>query len=199
MIAGKRSSTIAAFFGRSTGDRGVIVLLSSDFGPTDDTLLQIDNSIFQNVSGGTLFFANMTTSNSWTGKFSGENNRVVNLQTGKPLLVVEPAAAVFGRLAPVAEPAPTSLPAAPTMVISSNYNAYEVLGTADVSAIHWWTEDGLSDSLFSGAMTLTATVPFALVSGGNIRLAGGAARRDVAAGGSVRLTYDSAQGFWSEG
>ncbi len=187
------------FFGRSTGDRGVIVLLSSDLGPTDDTLLQVDNSIFQNVSGGTLFFANMVTSNSWSGKLSGENNRIVNLQTGKPLLIVEPASPVFGRFAPLAEPAPTSLPAAPTMVISSNYDTYEVLGTADVSNIHWWTEDGLSDPLFSGAITLTASAPLALVSGGNIQLAGGAARRDLAAGGSVRLTYDSAQGLWSEG
>lgn len=187
------------FFGRATGDRGVIVLISSEVGPTDDTLLQIDNSTFQNISGGTLFFANMVTPNSWSGKIGGENNRIVNLQTGKPLLIVEPAAPVFGRFAPVAEPAPTSLPAASTIVISSNYNAYEMLGSADVATIHWWTEDGLSDPLFSGTVTLMATVPFALVSGGNIQLAGGAARRDVAAGGSVRLTYDSAQGFWSEG
>ena len=95
--------------------------------------------------------------------------------------------------------APTQLPATPVLVVSSNYDTYELLGSADIANIHWWTADGLSDALFSGAITLNATIPFALVAGGNIRLAGGAARRDVAAGASARLAYDSAAGAWSEG
>lgn len=187
------------FFGRAIGDRGVIILRSTDIGPAADSLLQIDNCTFQNISGGTVFYALMPTANSWSGKLSGANNRIINLQTGKPLLIVDPPGPVYGRLAPVAAPAPSSIPAAPTMVISSNYDTYEVLGTADIATIHWWTEDGLSDPLFSGSITLAATVPFALVTGGNIQPAGGAARRDVAAGGAVRLTYDSTQGLWSEG
>lgn len=187
------------FFGRAIGDRAVIILRSSDTGPSADSLFQIDNSTFDSISGGTLFYALMPTANSWSGKIVGGNNRIVSLQTGKPLLIVDPPSPVYGRLAPVAAAAPSSLPAAPVIVISSNYDSYEMLGSADISAIHWWTEDGLSDPLFSGSVTLTATVSFALVSGGNIQLAGGAARRDVPGGGSVRLTYDSAQGFWSEG
>ena len=187
------------FFGRAIGDRAAIILRSSDTGPSADALFQIDNSTFDSISGGTLFYALMPTANSWSGKIVGGNNRIVSLQTGKPLLIVDPPSPVYGRLAPVAAAAPSSLPAAPVIVISSNYDSYEMLGSADISAIHWWTEDGLSDPLFSGSVTLTATVSFALVSGGNIQLAGGAARRDVPGGGSVRLTYDSAQGFWSEG
>lgn len=187
------------FFGRAIGDRGVIVLRSSDTGPTADSLFQIDNCTFQNISGGTVFYAIMPTANTWSGKIAGVNNRIVNLQTGKPLLIVDPPAPVYGRLTPVAATAPSSLPAGPTIVISSNYDSYELLGAADIAAIHWWTDDGLSDPLFSGAITLKATVTFALVSGGNIQLASGAARREVPANDSVRLTYDSTQGFWSEG
>ena len=187
------------FFGRAIGDRGTIVLRGSDTGPSADALLQIDNCTFQNINGGTLFFALMPTANSWSGKFGGSNNRIVNLQTSKPLIMAEPTGPVYGRLAPVAAVSPTSLPAGPTLVISSNYDTYELLGTADVTNIHWWTSDGLSDPLFSGSITLSAGAGFALVGGGNIRLAGGAARRDVAAGSPIRLTYDSAQGFWNEG
>ncbi len=187
------------FFGRSIGDRGTIVLRSTDIGPAADSFLQIDNCTFQNISGGSLFFALMPTANSWSNKIIGGNNRINNLQTGKPLIVSDPPTPVYGRLAPVVAVAPTSIPADPMMIISSNYDTYEVLGTADVATLHWWTADGLSDALFSGAITLNATVPFALVAGGNIRLAGGAARRDVAAGASVRLVYDSAAGVWSEG
>lgn len=186
------------FFGRAIGDRGAIVLRSSDTGPSADASLQLDNCTFQNISGGTLFFALMPSANSWSGKFGGGNNRIVNLQTSKPLIMAEPPGPVYGRLAPVVAASPTTLPAGPVMVISSNYDAYELLGAADVATIHWWTADGLSNPLFSGAITLKAGVPFALVSGGNIQLAGGAARRDVPAGASVRLSYDSAQGFWSE-
>jgi hypothetical protein len=85
------------------------------------------------------------------------------------------------------------------LVISSNYDAYQVSGGGDIAALHWWSDDGAADPLFSGAITLTAAAPFALVGGGNIQLAGGAARRDVAAGSMVRLSYDSAVGVWSEG
>jgi hypothetical protein len=187
------------FFGRSIGDRGTIVLTSSDTGPSAESLFQIDNCSFQNISGGSLFFALQSTGNSWSNKIVGGNNRINNMQTGKPMLMVEPVAPVFGHLAPVAGPAPSSIPAGPTMVISSNYDTYGVLGSADVMNLHWWTADGLSDPLFSGAITLIATTPFALVTGGNIRPASGAGRREVAANASVRLNYDPAQGFWSEG
>ncbi len=187
------------FFGRSIGDRGTIVLRSTDIGPAADSLLQVDNCTFQNISGGSLFFALMPTANSWSNKIIGGNNRINNLQTGKPLIMSDPPTPVYGRLAPVAAVAPTQLPAGPVLVVSSNYDTYELLGSADIANIHWWTADGLSDALFSGAITLNATIPFALVAGGNIRLAGGAARRDVAAGASVRLVYDSAAGVWSEG
>lgn len=187
------------FFGRSTGDRGTIVCHSSDTGPAADSFLQVDNCTFQNLSGGSLFFALMPTANSWSNKIIGSNNRINNLQTSKPLLIVDPPSPVYGRLAPVAAVAPTQLPAGPVLVVSSNYDTYELLGSADVANIHWWTADGLSDALFSGAITLNATIPFALVAGGNIQLTGGAARRDVAAGTSARLIYDSAAGTWSEG
>ena len=97
------------FFGRAIGDRGVIILRSTDIGPAADSSLQIDNCIFKDVSGGTMFYALMPTANSWSGKFGGSNNRIVNLQTGKPLLIVDPPAPVYGRLAPVPAVAPTSI------------------------------------------------------------------------------------------
>jgi hypothetical protein len=112
--------------------------------------------------------------------------------------MVEPPGPMFGRLAPTRLPAPVAILAGPTILITSNYDAYELLGTADVATIHWWTADGLSDPLFSGTITLTATMPFALVAGGNIRPAGGAARRDVAAKGIVRVNYDPVTASWSE-
>ena len=89
------------FSGRAIGDRGVIILHSTDIGPAADSSLQIDNCTFQDVSGGTLFYALMPTANSWSGKFGGNNNRIVNLQTGKPLLIVDPPSPVYGRLAPI--------------------------------------------------------------------------------------------------
>lgn len=188
------------FFGRTIGDRGAIVYTSTDTGPSADAFLQLDNCTFQNLSGGSLVHVNQATANSWSGKFAGVNNHISHIETGKPLLTTDPAGiAFFGRLAPVAATAPLALFAGPTLLIDSNYDNYQVQGSADVSNIHWWTPDGLSNALFSGAITLTAAGPFALVSGGNVHLSGGAARRDVAAGGSVRLTYDSSQGFWSEG
>ena len=137
------------------------------------------------------------TANSWSGKIAGANNRITHLESGKPLLTTDPATAiVYGRIAPVVAPAPLALIAAPTLLVESNYDSYEVQGSADVSNIHWWTADGLSNALFSGAITLTAAGALALVSGGNLRLAGGAARRDVAAGSSVRRTDAASQGFW---
>jgi hypothetical protein len=187
------------FFGRSTGDRGTILLRSTDVGPTAEAFLQIDHCTFQNLSGGSVFYTLMATPNSWSDKIAGVENRIINLQPGTPILRGETPTPIVGRLAPVVAPAPASIPAAPIMLVSSNYDAYDVLGSADVANIHWWMEDGSANSLFSGAITLRATVPFALVAGGNIRPAGGAARRDVPAGESVRLTYDPAQGAWSEG
>lgn len=187
------------FFGRSIGDRGTIFFRGTDVGPAPDSLVEINNCTFQNLSGGTFVYALESTANTWSGKISGGNNRITNLQTDKPLLIVDPPRPFHAGLTPVAAAAPAALPAAATLVISSNYDTYEILGSADVSALHWWTADGLSDPLFSGSITLVATVPLAIVSGGNIQLAGGAARRDVPAGGSARLTYDPAQGFWSEG
>ncbi|MBW7959011.1 MAG: hypothetical protein H3C69_05595, partial [Candidatus Promineofilum sp.] len=100
---------------------------------------------------------------------------------------------------PIGGKAPTTLPAGATLVISSNYDAFDMLGAADVANIHWWTADGLSNTLFAGAITLYATVPFAVVTGGNIQLAGGITRREIPATGSIRLVYDPAQGFWNEG
>jgi hypothetical protein len=188
------------FMGRAIGDRGVIVCTSTDTGPAADAFLQLDNCTFQNISGGSLFHAWQPTANSWSGKIAGANNRISHLETGRPLLTTDPAGTpFFGRIAPVAAAAPVALIAGPTLVVESNYDRYEVQGSGDVSNIHWWTPDGLSNALFSGTITLTAAGPFALLSGGNLRPADGAARRDVAAGASIRLTYDSSQGFWSEG
>jgi hypothetical protein len=90
------------------------------------------------------------------------------------------------------------VPAGPIVTVSSNYDAYQVLGPADVANVHWWTADGLSDPLFSGTISLVAETPFALVSGGNIQLPDGAARRDVAANTSVSISFDPAQGLWLE-
>jgi hypothetical protein len=186
------------FFGRATGDRGVIVCAGTEIGPAADSFLRVDNCTFQNVAGGSLFYVLTPTANSWSGKITGGNNHITNVQSAKPLLLVEPPAPVFGRLAPVQLPAPVALLAGPTIVVTSNYDAYELLGTAEVTNIHWWTADGLSDPLFSGTITLTATTPFALVAGGNIQPPGGAARRDVASKGAVRVAYDPASAFWSE-
>lgn len=141
----------------------------------------------------------MNTPNSWSDKLVGHNNTITNLQTGRPLLVVEPSGPWATRLAPVAAPAPTSIPAAPVLVISSNYDAYEVLGFGRHR--QYPLVDGpraVEPAVQFGAITLTALTLFALVAGGNLRLAGGAARRDVAQNASVRLTYDPAAGFWSE-
>lgn len=186
------------FFGRATGDRGVIVCASNETAPASDAFLRVDNCSFQNVAGGSLFYVLTPTANSWSGKIAGGNNHITNMRSAKPLLLVEPPGPVFGRLTPNQMVAPVALLAAPTLIVTSNYDAYELLGTAEVTNIHWWTEDGLSDPLFSGTISLTATTPFALVAGGNVQPASGAARRDVASKGAVRVAYDPASAFWSE-
>ncbi|WP_374686258.1 right-handed parallel beta-helix repeat-containing protein [Promineifilum sp.] len=186
------------FIGRATGDRGAVVLRSTDTGPAADARLQLDRCTFQAVSGGSVFYALGTGANSWSGKLSGAGNRFERLQNEKPLLMLEPSAPFFARLTPVAGQAPAALSAGPALVLSGNYDTYGVSGPADVSAIHWVTADGLSDALFSGVVTLVAGPPFALVTGGNVTLAGGATRRDVAAGATVRLSYDPQGAVWTE-
>ncbi len=187
------------FIGRTTGDRGVFLCSSIDGGPSADSFLQIDHCTFQDISGGTLFHVIQPTDPGWSGRIAGSNNRINNFLSGKPLLVAESPVPIIGRLTPISGRAPTTVPAGPTLVISSNYDTFDILGTADVANIHWWTADGLSDTIFTGAVTLVAGVPFSLVTGGNILLAGAVSRREVPAAGSVRLVYDPAQGYWSEG
>jgi hypothetical protein len=185
------------FVGRSTGDRGVIMCSVTESGPSADSFLQIDNSFFQDISGGSVFFVTSNSPHSWSDKIAGENNRFIRLLTGRPMLVVEPAAPVYGRLAPAPGQSPTPLSAGSSMVISSNYDTYQVIGTADVNHLHWWSEDGLSDPLFSGTITLVGGTPFSLVTGGNIQFLDRATRSDVAAGQSARLFYASDQGMWT--
>ena len=188
------------FHGRAPGDRAIIHCQRSSGTLSDGAALHIDGCTFQSVTGGGLLYVVDGPGNSWSGRVSGGNNRINNWQSGSPMLTVNvPQAPFYARLLPVAGPAPLGLPAAPTTVISSNYDAYSITSPGEISALHWWSEDGNADPLFSGAISLSATTPFALLSGGNIRLAGGAARHDVAAGQTIRLTYDSSQGFWSEG
>lgn len=187
------------FIGRTTGDRGVFLLSGKDGGPSAESFLQIDNCTFQDISGGTLFHVMQSTNPGWSDRIAGSNNRINNFLSGKPLLVAESSVPIIGRLTPISGRAPTTVPAGPTVVISSNYDTFDVLGSADVAYVHWWTADGLSNTIFTGAITLVAGVSFSLVTGGNILLAGGASRRDVPAAGSVRLVYDPAQGYWSEG
>ena len=187
------------FIGRTTGDRGVFLCGSKDGGPSAESFLQVDNCTFQDISGGTLFHVMQPTNPGWSGRIVGSNNRINNFLSGKPLLVAESPVPIIGHLIPISGWAPTPVPAGPTLVVSSNYDSFDILGTADVANIHWWTADGLSNTIFTGAITLVATVSFSLVTGGNILLAGGASRRDVPAAGSVRLVYDPAQGYWSEG
>ena len=186
------------FAGRSVADRGVINLRSTENGPAEDAFCRIDNCTFRELKGGSLVYVLGGTGHSWSGKLAGENDRIVDFQSAKPLLAVDPPEPFHASLAPVPGPAPSGIPAGPTIVLSSNYDTYRVLGSADIATMHWWTADGLSDPLFSGTITLAAETPFALVSGGNIQLSGGAARREVAANTDVRLTYDPLQALWSE-
>lgn len=184
------------FIGRATHDRGVVLLTSIDEGPAADALIRIDNCTFQRIREGALIYV---IGSGWSDRISGSNNPIIDRQSNKPALMAESPTAIIGRLTPISGRAPTAVPAGPAIVISSNYDEFDILGTADVANIHWWTADGLSNSLFAGAIILHATLPFALVTGGNIQPAGGAARRDIPAEGSIRLVYDPAQGFWSEG
>lgn len=192
------------FVGRATGDRGVFTMISTDIGPSGDTRFEFNNCQFENISGGSLVFVQTTAPYTWTQRIFGANNVIQNYQSTVPLLrssvngqgVVGPTG-VVGYVSPTPGTPTSSLPAGPVLVISSNYDTYSVTGIADVNAIHWWSADGASDSLFSGTITLTAANGFALVPGGNINL-NGAVRRDVAAGQSLRLFYDPAQGTWVE-
>ena len=187
------------FHGRAPGDRGVLYLKRSSGVLSDAAAVRLDGCTFQSVTGGSLLYVEDGPGNSWRGRVSGGNNRINDWQSGSPMLVVNaPQAPFYARLLPVPGPAPVGLTAAATTVVSSNYDAYQVGSPGEISTLHWWTADGAADPLFSGTITLTAETPFALLAGGNVQLAGGAARRDVAVGGSVRLAYDSATGAWSE-
>ncbi len=196
---GRTTVTNCRFHGRAPGDRGVILCKNTDGTLGNDAALTLQGCTFQGISGGSLFYVEEGAGNSWRGRISGDNNRISDWPNVRPMLVVaNDQAQFFARLSPVPGPAPLALAAAPTLVISSNYDTYQVSGGGDVAALHWWSDDGMADPLFSGAISLAAASPFALVAGGNIQLAGGAARRDVVAGGTVRLSYDSAVGIWSE-
>ncbi len=197
---GQNVITNCRFHGRAPRDRGVIICRDQEGALADDAALQIDDCTFQGISAGSLIFVDEGPGNSWSGRIRGANNRIENFLSAAPLMAVEGRQSpFFARLEPLPGPAPVALIAAPTTVVSSNYDSYQVNGPADIANLHWWTADGASDALFSGAISLTATTPFALVAGGNLRLAGGATRRDVAAGTTVRLSFDPAQNAWSEG
>lgn len=185
------------FIGRAYEERGTIFFRSVDAGPAPQTSVQVDNCTFQNISGGSVFSVMAGSGNSWSDRIFGTNNRMVNIQTGKPMLTVTPGGVtVYAHLEPAPGTDPNPLTAAGTMVVTSNFDAYRVVGTAEVSRLHWWTPDGLSDSMFSGVISLLATEPFSLVGGGNIQLPGG--RRDVAANQQVSLRYSSNDGAWTE-
>lgn len=196
---GRTAISNCRIHGRAPGDRGLIYCKQSGAGLGDEAALTIDGCTFQSITGGSLLYVEDGPGNSWRGRISGGGNRINNWLSPSPMLAVNaPQAPFYARLAPVAGPAPVGLTAAPVTVISSNYDTYEVTSPGEINALHWWSADGTADALFSGAISLTAMTPFALVGGGNIRLSGGAARRDVAAGATVRLSYDSAEGVWSE-
>lgn len=185
------------FVGAVTGDRGLFTFSLSETGPGPQARLQIDDCQFNSISGGNLFYVMVDGPDSWSNRIFGSNNRITNLITAKPLLIVEPAGTpVYAHLNPVAAPAPLPLTAASVLVITSNFDRYEIQSSADVTHIHWWSPDGLSDPLFSGVVTFAATTGFTLVSGGNIDL-GGATSHAVTAGTEVRLFYESADGTWT--
>jgi hypothetical protein len=190
------------FIGRAIGDRGIFMCLSSETGPGLEARLQVDNNLFQAISSGSLFYAEETAGNSWTQRISGANNRIVNYTSDKPLLATNAQAAegsepMVAYLTPIPGAPPTPIPAGEILVISSNYDTYTVNGTADVNAIHWWTADGASDSLFAGTINLTAATGLALVTGGNISL-NAPPRREVAPNETVRLNYDPVAAVWTE-
>jgi hypothetical protein len=194
---GHTTVTDCRFHGRAPGDRGVIMCKNSGGTLGDDAALVLQNCTFQSISNGSLFYVEDGPGNSWAGRITGAANHINDWQSPAPLLALSaPGTGFYARLSPVVAAAPLALSAAPTVVISSNYDAYQLSGGGDIAALHWWSADGAADPLFSGTISLTAASPFALVSGGNIQLAG-AARRDVAAGETVRVTYDSAVGQWA--
>lgn len=182
------------FIGRFVGDRAVIFGTTSDTGPSAEARLEVVGNYFQSISGGSLFHMQVDGERTWSNKIVGSNNVISNLQTTRPILTVEPGNAPFvGQLAPRAGVAPAPIVAGATILVTSNYDHYPVNGTADISNIHWWTADGLSNPLFSGTVTLEALTGFNLVGGGNI-----ATPRQVAAGQQVRLNYNPQQGVWNE-
>lgn len=185
------------FIGRATADRGVIMCSVREVNPSPDSFVRVDNCTFQEISGGSLFYVLGTPATSWSNKIVGQNNRILNYYSGKPLMVVDSGEAVYGRLAPVLGQATLPLSAGTTMIVNSNYDTYQVIGTFDVANLHWWSEDGLSDPLFTGEITLKAGMPFVLVSGGNIQLTERAGGMSLAAGESIRLLYTSDQAIWT--
>lgn len=194
---GQISVSRCRFVGRTTADRGVLFFPATETGPGAASRFQIDDSMFNNISGGSLFHVSGAASGTWSEKILGSNNRITNLITSKPLLTVEPEGiSVFGYLAPVVGRAPAPLTAGPTLVINSNFDQYDVFGSADVTFIHWWYADGLSDPLFSGVVTFSAASGLTLVAGGNINL-GGASSQVIAAGTDVRLFYEPSEDTWT--
>jgi hypothetical protein len=182
------------FVGRFVGDRAAIFCATSETGPSPNARLDLLDSYFQSISGGSVFHVQVDGERTWSNKLFGSNNVISNLLTTKPVLTVEPGdKQVFGQLAPRPGAAPAPIVAGPLMLVTSNYDSYAVNSTADVSTLHWWTADGLSDPLFSGTITLEALNGFNLVSGGNI-----AVTRQVAAGQQIRLNYNPQQGVWNE-
>lgn len=185
------------FWGRTMNDRGVINCATTETGPSDESFIQMDNCVFQEISGGSLFYVSGSAPERWSNKIRGQYNPIINYYSGKPLLVVESGRPVYGQLAPVPGQAPSPLSAGSTLVINSNYDTYQVIGTVDVANLHWWSEDGLSDPLFSGEITLIAGMPFSLVTGGNIQLAERGGGMSIPAGEAIRLLYTSDQGMWT--
>jgi hypothetical protein len=189
------------FIGRVIGGRGVFMCLSSETGPGPEARLQVDNCHFEALSGGSLFYAESGFGNTWSQRISGANNRIEAYASEQPLLITggdaaEGAQPMVAALTPTPGAPDTPIPAGDMLIISSNYDTYTVNGTADVRAIHWWTADGASDSLFTGTISLTAATGLALVAGGNLGLA--SPRREVGPGETIRLSYDPAAALWTE-
>lgn len=195
---GRTTVTNCRFMGRAPRDVGFIVCRNRGGGLAADASLRIDDCDFRNVSGGSIFYVIEGEGDSWRGRISGANNRFTNLLIERPLLGIEGnRAAFYALLAPIPGQSPVPISSGTSLVLSSNYDTYQVIGTADIANLHWWSEDGLSDPLFDGAVTLVGGTPFSLVTGGNIQLAGRSGRSDIAAGESARLVYSSEQRTWT--
>lgn len=196
---GKVTIDRCRFVGRSRADRGMVNFRASEIGPGPDARIQIDNCLFQSISGGGVFGASFENSTStWSNKIFGSNNRITNLLTAEPILNVSPeTVAVYGQITPASGMQPSPLSAAALLVVTSNYDTFQVIGSAEVNSIHWWHEDGRSNAIFSGTITLIASNGLTLVSGGNIDLAG-ASQRVVQPGEQIRLAYRSDQQRWTE-